>query len=374
LSCGGNLYKGDKVKLSFGNAEAIMSNSLNSFNNLSSHPIETFYIYSCMARRRYMGDHVKVETAPFSDVATTAGFFSYAEFFHENGHNELLNQTLTIVALSESEEKNLNQKINTKNYLQGKGVNSFAKTLKSLTHLIQKSTTDYQEQSKILQDEKLYSHHLLSSQKQFLKHTVHETNTPLSVIMGNIELFEIENGKNKYVTNIEIALKNLCSIYDDLSYLVKKDQIEYPKHTIDLGDYVRSRVDFFSIVAQRAHSKFIYERPKSEINILFNESKLQRIVDNTLTNAIKYSYENEEINIIIENKQNDYSLLISSHSKMIQKTEKVFEEYYREELSKDGFGLGLNLVKRICSEENVHVNVKSNETKTSFEYIFKGKK
>jgi len=374
LSCGGNLRKGDVVRLSFGDAEAIMSNSLSSFDNLATYPIETFYIYSCMARRRYMGDLIKVESQPFADVAPTAGFFSYAEFFHENGHNELLNQTLTIVALSESNEKNIIEPFNNVKYAKNEQETSFAKTLKSLTHLIQKSTNDYQEQSIVLQNEKLYSQNLLVSQKQFLKHAVHETNTPLSVIMGNIELYEMENKKNKNVTNIEVALKNLCSIYDDLSYLVKKDQIEYPKHQIDLVDYVRSRVDFFSTVAQRANAKFIFDMPNSEMIILFNESKLQRIVDNTLTNAIKYSYENEDISISLEKKKNYFSLLISSHSKMIQEPQKIFEEYYREELSKDGFGLGLNLVKRICEEEDVIIDVKSTKEKTSFEFIFKGNK
>jgi len=372
LSCGGNLKEGDKVKLSFGDAEAIMSNSLSSFDNLATYHIETFYIYSCMARRRYMRDLIKVETQPFSDVAPTAGFFSYAEFFHKEGHNELLNQTLTIVALSESKKRNINHDFNTKEYIKNNNETSFAKTLKSLTHLIQKSTNDYQEQSIIVENEKMYSQNLLISQKQFLKHAVHETNTPLSVIMGSIELYEMENGKNKYVTNIEVALKNLCSIYNDLSYLVKKDQIEYPKHRLDLGDYVRSRVDFFATVAQRVNSQFIFEIPNNEMLILFNESKLQRIVDNTLTNAIKYSHENEDIYIVLKEIHDKYSLLISSHSKMIQEPEKIFEEYYREEESKDGFGLGLNLVKRICIEENVIINVESNLDKTSFEYIFKG--
>jgi len=374
LSCGGNLRKGDIVRLSFGDAEAIMSNSLKSFDKLASYPIETFFIYSCMARRRYMGELIEVETKPFADVAPTAGFFSYAEFFHQNGHNELLNQTLTIVALSEDNEGKSSDIFDTQNYTKDDKEASFAKTLKSLTHLIQKTTNDYQEQSLVLQNEKLYSQNLLASQKQFLKHAVHETNTPLSVIMGNIELNEMEYGKNKYTTNIEVALKNLCSIYDDLSYLVKKDQIDYPKHKIDLVDYIRSRVDFFSQVAFKAKTQFIFDVPQKKMEILFNESKLQRIIDNSLTNAIKYSYENEEIFINLTKNENNYSFFISSHSKMIQEPEKIFEEYYREELSEDGFGLGLNLVKRICEEENVIIDVKSTLDKTSFEFIFKGNK
>ena len=372
LSCGGNLNKGDIVRLGFGDAQAIMSNSLSSFENtIFDYQIETFYIYSCMARRRYMRDLIKLETQPFSSIAPTSGFFTYAEFFHKNGHNELLNQTLTIVALAEPEEIITSQKI-LPNIDSNKDA-SFAKTLKSLTHLIQKSTSDYQEQSKSLKESEEYSQNLLASQKQFLKYAVHETNTPLSIIMANIELFEMENGKNSYLTNIEVAMKNLFSIYDDLSYLVKKDQIEYPKHEIDLIDFVRSRIEFFTPVAKKVNSKFIFKAPKHKMTILFNESKLQRIIDNNLTNAIKYTYENEDMYVTLKQEKEILKFLISSHSKKIQEPEKIFKEYYREEKSKDGFGLGLNLVKRICDEEDVEIYLESNEYFTSFAYIFKGK-
>jgi len=58
-----------------------------------------------MARRRYMPNLINLQAAPFANLASTSGFFTYAEFFHSNGHNELLNQTLTAVALSEEEDK-----------------------------------------------------------------------------------------------------------------------------------------------------------------------------------------------------------------------------------------------------------------------------
>ncbi|MCP4969737.1 MAG: diguanylate cyclase [Arcobacter sp.] len=374
LSCGGNLKEGDKVKLGFGDAESIMQDPRNAFLDILQRPVETFYIYSCMARRRYMRDLIRLETEPLSNIATTSGFFTYAEFYHQNGHNELLNQTLTVVSLSEIQPEITYQKIKIDQKDNYSRDASFAKTMKSLTNLVHQSTLDYQEQSKNLKESQLYSQRLLKSQKQFLKHAVHETNTPLSVIMGNIELYEMENGKNKYLTNIEVALKNLFSIYDDLSYLVKKDQIEYPRYEIDLVDYVRSRIDFFSQVANKKNSKFIFKAPKEKILIFFNESKLQRIIDNNLTNAIKYTYENKNIYITLKKEKEILKFLISSHSKKIQEPKKIFQEYYREEKSKDGFGLGLNLVKRICDEEDIDIYLESNEYFTSFAYIFKGGK
>ncbi len=68
-------------------------------------------------------------------------------------------------------------------------------------------------------------------------------------------------------------MKNLFSIYDDLSYLIKKDQIIYANQRIDLTDYARSRIDFFSQVAINAKSKLIFEKfKKSKIILNFNET------------------------------------------------------------------------------------------------------
>ncbi len=371
LSFAGNLHKGDIVKLGFGNVELIMSNPLKSlFDKCCVKDTETFFIYACMARRRYMPDLINVEIKPFSKIAPTAGFFTYGEFYHNGGNNELLNQTLTILALSEKDDVNYEAQsiIPDENTI----LSDHAKSLQALTHLIQQSSSDYNAQSKELENGNIYAQNLIASQKQFLKHAVHETNTPLSIIMGNIEMFEMEHGKNKYLSNIEVAMKNIFSIYDDLSYLVKKDQVNQATHKIDLVDFVRSRVEFFASSALKFKSKFKFQTNKNKIILNFNEIKLQRIVDNNLTNAIKYTLENEIINVKLDLHNNNCDFIIESRSAQILDPQKIFEEYYREEVSKDGFGLGLNLVKRICSEENVGIKLESGENWASFTYTFKG--
>jgi signal transduction histidine kinase len=372
LSFAGNLYKGDKVKLGFGNVELIMENPFDSlFDTYNMNTTESFFIYSCMARRRYMPDMIDIEIKPFSKIAPTSGFFTYGEFYHANGHNEMLNQTLTIVALSEASISKKNSK-KTGLSLPTTKISEHARSLQALTHLIQKSTKDYAEQSEELKKGKIYAQNLVDSQKQFLKHAVHETNTPLSIIMGNIEMYEMENGKNKHMSNIEVAMKNISSIYDDLSYLIKKNQVNVATHQINLVDFVRSRIDFFSQSAIKFKSEFNFSSQRKEILLNFNEIKLQRIVDNNLTNAIKYSLPNETIQVKVKVRNDECYLIIESRSKQILDQQKIFEEYYREQISdSEGFGLGLNLVKRICSEENVGIQLESGENWASFTYIFK---
>ncbi|MBE0491872.1 MAG: FIST C-terminal domain-containing protein [Sulfurospirillum sp.] len=369
MSCGGNLHAGDQVKIGYGDAESLLKNPIEVLENLKSIKAQAFFIYSCMARRRYMPDLIKLQAEPFAKLAPTAGFFTYAEFYHQNGHNELLNQTLSVVALSEKMSTDV--AINAPKIPLSVEEAAYAKTIQALTNLIQQSTRDYDAQSRKLEEQMHYINNLLNAHKQFLRHTVHEMNLPLSVIMGNIELHEMELGRSVYLENIEVGVKSIFSLYDDLSYLVKKDQISYFKRRIDLADYIRSRVAFFEQVAYKAQSSLEFTCKSPQAYIFFNETKLQRIIDNNLTNAIKYTHENKKISVTLEKLGEYFLFSVASHSRKIQHPQLVFEAFYREEKSKEGFGLGLNLVKRICTEEDIEITVNSDENRTIFTYKFR---
>ena len=237
--------------------------------------------------------------------------------------------------------------------------------------LIRMSRDEYEEK---LKKEKQYSQDLLKSQKLFLRYAVHETNTPLAVIMANIELYELESGENEALSNIAAATKNIYGIYDDLSYLTKRDKLDYVKQKIVLSEFIRSRLDFFSIVARQSKLTFEFTDSCNLTIIDINETKLQRIIDNNITNAIKYTKAFNSIKISLFNTVNHCIFEISSNSTLIKDPEKIFNAYYRENNVKDGLGLGLNLVKTICNEENIKTELHSTDKNTSFKYHFnKGK-
>ena len=242
----------------------------------------------------------------------------------------------------------------------------------SLEDRVKQKTSDLQEINKNLEKEKIFSQKLLDSQKEFLRYAVHETNTPLSVILTSIELYNMKNKKDRYLSKIEAAVKNIFSIYDDLSYLVKKDQVEYPKVALNLEKYIGSRIDFFSEVAELSLINFKYEPQEIDAHIYMNKTKLQRVIDNTITNAIKYTLPNENVNVKLEKTGTMVAFSMGSKSKAIQNTDKVFEAFYREKKGdKDGFGLGLKLVRAICEEEGITISVSSDENYTEFKYKFK---
>lgn len=370
MTFAGNLNVGDKVRLGFGNAELIIQQSFDTYYQAPCRNMQSYFVYSCMARRRYMPSLISIEMEPFVKNAPTVGFFSYAEFYHHADHNELLNQTFTVVGLCEAdciECTAIENKIKSAPLEN----DEYAVTVGALAHLIAQSADDYEQQKKHLEEEQRYSQSLLKAQDLFIKYAVHETNTPLSIIMGNVELYEVEHGKNPYLCNIEAAMKSICTIYDDLSYLHINKKIEYPKHTIDLVDYVRSRIEFFNIVAKKANVSFVFISSEEEFPIFFNETQLQRIIDNNLTNAIKYTKEDEPIYIVIERNRNACKVIFKSKSSQIENPNKIFEQFYRESSQQEGFGLGLNLVKEICNHEDVAFALSSTKEETSFSYEFK---
>ena len=240
-----------------------------------------------------------------------------------------------------------------------------------LEERVKLKTKKLQEKNEALEEEQKFSHELLESHKQFIRYAIHETHTPLSVIMANIELFAMNEGRNRYLAKIEAAVKNIFSIYDDLSYLVKKDQIDYPKKPIELGEYVQKRLEFFDEVAHFSSLAFVYEKPEFPAWIQFNETKLQRVIDNNLTNAIKYTKQGESIRISVECNVMECRFWVESHSEKIHDSQKIFEAYYREKKKTDGFGLGLSLVKSICDEDGVEIEITSDTDLTRFEYRFK---
>ena len=212
---------------------------------------------------------------------------------------------------------------------------------------------------------------LIESQKKFIKNSVHEINTPLSIIRTNIDLLKMKIPNNKYITNIESGSKIIQYIYDDLSYLIKKDRVIYEKEYLDFTNILKNRLDFFDEIA-KSNSLYFINSIEDDLYIKFNITELQRILDNNLSNAIKYSFAQSAIFVKLYYLNDDeIEFSVTTNSKKIEDTEKIFDDFYRENSARGGFGLGLKIVKDICDKNLVIINLNSNEKETKFTYRFK---
>jgi len=204
----------------------------------------------------------------------------------------------------------------------------------------------------------------------FIKDSMHEINTPLSIINLNTDLFASKYGDNKYLKRIKSASKTLATIYNDMDYLVKEGRVKYQKSLLDFSQFIQNRVDYFQEIAQLKQIE-LHTNICPHLEHMFSKTKLQRIVDNTISNAIKYSKDNSSIEIKLYKIEEHIVFEVQDYGVGIKDTDKIFSRYYREDEAKGGFGIGLNIVKKIIDEENIQLKISSIFAKgTNFCYTF----
>ena len=193
----------------------------------------------------------------------------------------------------------------------------------------------------------------------FIKESMHEMNTPLSIINVNVDLFDSIHGKNKYFNRIKSATKSLATIYNDMDYLIKQNRVDYKDELISLEEFIQERVEYFELICQLKNIELSFT-PSTTTYIMFNPTKLQRVIDNTLSNAIKFSLKDSPIEVRTEaTEEGGITLLIKDYGQGIKNPEKIMGRYYRENEYKNGFGIGMSIVKSIIDEADITLHIQS---------------
>jgi signal transduction histidine kinase len=199
---------------------------------------------------------------------------------------------------------------------------------------------------------------------------MHELKTPIGVARINTDMLQMRLKNDKNILRIKSALKNMTVIYEDLEYYMQQNAVKDEKRAINLSIFLEKRVEFFNDLAiskNISFTKFI----EKNIKINFNEIELYRIIDNNLSNAIKYSKENSNITVILEIVAEDLKLTFKDEGVGIKDTSSIFKRYYRGDKITGGFGIGLSIVKNICDKNDIKIEVISKvEEGTTFVYSF----
>ena len=204
----------------------------------------------------------------------------------------------------------------------------------------------------------------------FLKDAMHELKTPIGVARINVDMLQMRLKNDKYILRIKSALKNMTVIYEDLEYYMQQNMVKDEKTDIDFSLFLERRIEFFNDLVISKNIKFLINIQK-EISINFNELELYRIIDNNISNAIKYSKDGSNIEISLQKEEHKIKLMFKDEGIGIKDKSKIFERYYRGDKITGGFGIGLSIVKNICVKNRVDIEVESQVNKGScFIYLF----
>jgi two-component system, sporulation sensor kinase D len=177
------------------------------------------------------------------------------------------------------------------------------------------------------------------------KETAHQIGTPLSSLIGWLEIMKADNVDETTVSEIEKDINRLQTITDRFSkigsepILEPKDIIEETKASFD---YLQSR--FSKQVV------FNFSAPKNPIMVSLNSALHSWTIENLMKNAIDAMKGRGDLSIAIENDGQNIKINITDSGKGIPKKEfrRVFEPGFTTK--KRGWGLGLSLTKRIVEE------------------------
>lgn len=206
----------------------------------------------------------------------------------------------------------------------------------------------------------------------FISNASHELKTPITSISGFAEF--MLNSDEQYD---ETTKKFLKIIYDeaikmkltinDLLYLSNLDHIknqDKEDKIIYFKPLIEEVLDNYALLAEEDGITLHYEAE----DLYINDSShiVKHLISNLVENAIKYNRPNGRVDIKLYRKDNKIVLTVTDTGIGIDKKEyeKIFERFYRVDQShnrniKSGSGLGLNIVKQICTILNARIDIES---------------
>jgi signal transduction histidine kinase len=207
----------------------------------------------------------------------------------------------------------------------------------------------------------------LSNQDKFVQSAMHEIKTPLSVITLNNELRQMEYGKDQYSEEIDSALKVLHNAYNSMGYIITKDDFQFKVERLSLKRVLEERIAFFQTIAASNNKQIVLDA-ESHCHIEMSMTELMRLIDNNLSNAVKYSQAGSRIDVRLQ----DNKLSFHTSGDLVKDKKKIFNKYVRENTTVGGYGLGLSIVQEISRRYNIVIELVSEEGKgTIFSYLFK---
>ncbi len=200
--------------------------------------------------------------------------------------------------------------------------------------------------------------------EQSIKETIHELNIPVSTIKMNIQLLEktiTDEKSQKRLERIKQASNNLLKLYENMEYNIKKEIDKIDKQEIYLDDLLKNCVEKFYDIKKDV--KISMDIPK--INIFTDLNGFEKTIDNLISNAIKYNVKDNPL-VEISYKNSILSIFNTGEQIDTKNLFIVFDKYFQEDTTKDGFGLGLAMVKEFCDKNKISINIDTTELGNQF--------
>jgi len=188
------------------------------------------------------------------------------------------------------------------------------------------------------------------------KEILHEINIPISTIRANSTLLKkslLTNEKSlKRLSRIDASTERLERLYAELVYGIKKEIHIIEKEKFLLDELIFERVEVMKLLNRNTFTLTL-----DATVITADKIGFEKMLDNLLSNAMKYSSKESNISIDLKEK----ILTITDQGIGMDETEliAIYERYYQFDKKVYGEGIGLALVKAYCDDEKIKIRIES---------------
>ncbi|MBS1598892.1 MAG: HAMP domain-containing histidine kinase [Bacteroidetes bacterium] len=257
------------------------------------------------------------------------------------------------VALNNMQQYELNK--NTKLPFKDSNTDEFNELNQSIRHLYDKNYQIYLQQ------------------KEFTENASHEMQTPLAIFQSKLELLmqtsPLTELQASLIDSLENANQRLIRLNKSLVLLSKIENSQYTTtDDVNLVTITNKIIEQYSMYADQK-SLSIRTEFKESVHIKANQTLIEILISNIISNAIRHNIPQGEVFIEIDN-----SRLIVQNTGVTNSLspEKIFERFHKENVTDgtDGIGLGLAIAKKICDMYSFKISYRNIESKHLFEILF----
>ncbi len=205
---------------------------------------------------------------------------------------------------------------------------------------------------------------------KFFANITHEFRTPLTLILGPIEMMKSEAINPKIHQHLNVMKTNASRLLDLINQLLELSKIESGSLKLkassgNIVPVVKGVVMSFESMAEKKGIILKVESEKEKITLYFDREKLEKILINLISNALKFTPEGGQILVEIQNKDQHLNINIKDNGMGIPEKDLVFifDRFYQSDNRKEsmGTGIGLALAKELIEIHHGSIQVKSEE-------------
>ncbi|MFY0598653.1 MAG: sensor histidine kinase [Cyclobacteriaceae bacterium] len=206
--------------------------------------------------------------------------------------------------------------------------------------------------------------------RELIANVSHDLRTPLAIMQGYIETLQIksknlsEDQREKYLSIIQKSTEKLTQMVAQLFEYSKLEakQIEPNKEPFQISELANDVYNKYQTLAEQKNIEIKLDA-EDQLPVVFGDiSLVERIIQNLMDNALKFTPQNGEVLIEIKSSAKDVLISVRDNGPGIPEAEQlhIFERFKRSSTSKDsasGAGLGLAIVKKIIELHESTINV-----------------